>query len=151
MKEYYFSLPLILVFVFFACSDQEGDQKKSESPKTIQQPDTSQVQTEPDSLIEVEKEVTQEPFIIAKTDEGQYSVQVSSWRKRTNAEREAQRFINLGYDAYVQEAYLADRDQTWYRVRIGRFRTMAEGRQVAAQLAELLESQARMDENRAEK
>lgn len=148
MSKCYSYLPLILIFVLFACGDKESEVKETDALPAIAEADTAQVQTEPESLGEVENEVQ---FMIAKTDEGQYTVQVSSWHKRSNAERQAQRFIKLGYDAYVQEAYLADRNETWYRVRIGRFETMAEGRQIASQLSKALESEYRMDKKRAEK
>ncbi|MFQ6113038.1 MAG: SPOR domain-containing protein [bacterium] len=151
MRKYYFCLPLILAFMLFACRNKESEVKESEVVEAVQEADTARVQSEPDSLVEVEKEVHPEPFIIAKTDEGQYTVQLSSWRKRKNAEREAQRFIKLGYDAYIQEAYLADRNETWYRVRIGRFNSKKEVRQIASQLAEVIESEYGLDKKRAEK
>ena len=54
---------------------------------------------------------------------GNYTVQVSSWRVRSEAERAAESFRRRDYDAYFQRAYLVERDQVWYRVRIGGFET----------------------------
>jgi cell division protein FtsN len=72
--------------------------------------------------------------------EGNYTVQVSSWRSRRNAEHDAQRYISQGFTAYVQRAYVQEKYGTWYRVRVGSFATQAEAEQMAAQLAGLLES-----------
>ncbi|MFQ5824408.1 MAG: SPOR domain-containing protein [bacterium] len=151
MFKYYFCLPLLLVFFLFACRSKESGEKEPVASESIQLSDTTKVQAEADSLAEVQKRVKQEPIQIVETEAGRYTVQVSSWRKRKNAERDAQRFINQGYDAYIQKAYLADRNETWFRVRIGQFASRDEGRQLATQLAELLESGYWLDKYRAEK
>jgi len=75
-----------------------------------------------------------------RTAEGNYTVQVSSWRTRAKAEREALRFREEGYDAYVQARDLPHKGGIWYRVRVGRFGTRIEAEQVANDLLNLLES-----------
>jgi cell division protein FtsN len=72
--------------------------------------------------------------------EGKYTVQVSSWRTRRRAELDAQRFSAKGFNAYVQSAEIPELGGTWYRVRVGSYATRGEAREMADQLAGLLES-----------
>ncbi|MDZ7359212.1 MAG: SPOR domain-containing protein [candidate division KSB1 bacterium] len=82
----------------------------------------------------------QPPPQVVMDTEGRYTVQVSSWRTQRRAERDAQRFSEKGFNAYVQSAYIPSLGGTWYRVRVGAYATKAEAREMAARLTELLES-----------
>lgn len=62
------------------------------------------------------------------TDGNQYCFQVSSYRTRERAERDAQKYRNMGYDVFVVEANLPSLDGIWYRVRIGYFDSLSEAR-----------------------
>jgi cell division protein FtsN len=53
-----------------------------------------------------------------------YSVQVSSWRSATIAEREVERLKNAGHDAFIYQVFLESKGSTWNRVRIGYFDTL---------------------------
>ncbi|MDZ7289789.1 MAG: SPOR domain-containing protein [candidate division KSB1 bacterium] len=83
---------------------------------------------------------SQPPPQVVTTEEGKYTVQVSSWRTRRRAEQDAQRYIEKGFDVYIQSAYIPTKDGIWHRVRVGRFATQTEAEQMASQLAGLLES-----------
>lgn len=145
-------LPLLLTILVYACGDKENE-KVEENLEPVFQADTAEILTEPDTslLAEEQQRIQQEPIHVVESEDGKFTVQVSSWRTRRSAERDAQRFINRGYDAYIQRVYLADRNETWFRVRIGRFKSKQEGVQFAAELAELLESGYWLDTYRAEK
>ncbi|MCK6612885.1 MAG: SPOR domain-containing protein [Ignavibacteriaceae bacterium] len=54
-----------------------------------------------------------------------YTVQVSSWRDKAVADKEAARLERLGHPAYVQSASIPGRGK-WYRVRVGEFKTLQE-------------------------
>jgi cell division septation protein DedD len=82
----------------------------------------------------------QPPPQVVMDTEGRYTVQVSSWRTQWRAERDAQRFSDKGFNAYVQSAYIPSLGGTWYRVRVGGYATKAEAQVMAARLAGLLES-----------
>jgi len=82
----------------------------------------------------------QPPPQVVMDTEGKYTVQVSSWRTQRRAERDAQRFSDKGFNAYVQSAYIPALGGTWYRVRVGGYATKPEAREMAARLAGLLES-----------
>jgi len=49
-----------------------------------------------------------------------YVVQVSSFREYDDAQKEADKFVNLGYNAFVEIAEVPG-SGTWYRVRVGDF------------------------------
>ncbi|MEW6507112.1 MAG: SPOR domain-containing protein [Bacteroidota bacterium] len=57
-----------------------------------------------------------------------YNVQVSSWRNKDKAEQEVIRLRGLGLNAFIFEAYLPQKGGTWYRVRIGNFKTVEEAK-----------------------
>lgn len=58
--------------------------------------------------------------------EGHFTVQVSSWKTAKQAQRVLQQVAETGYDAYIQRVWLEDRNEVWWRVRIGDF-TSVEG------------------------
>lgn len=69
---------------------------------------------------------------------GMYTVQVSSWMSRVKADEEVGKLATAGFSAYVQEATVGG--ETWYRVRVGRFGSVREAREVIAQLEKIAES-----------
>jgi len=71
--------------------------------------------------------------------EGEWSVQVSATMDSREALALTLRLRGLGFQAYTVQAPL--RGQTWYRVRVGRFRTREEAREVEAKLRQTGEFQ----------
>jgi len=57
---------------------------------------------------------------------GEYSVQVSSRRNKVRAEQYVKKLRNIGYDAFIVKTYLSQLKSTWYRVRIGFFKSEKE-------------------------
>ena len=55
-----------------------------------------------------------------------YTVQVSSWRTVKIAEREVNRYRNLGFDAFIYQVFIKSKGGTWNRVRIGYFNSKDE-------------------------
>ncbi|MBU1100197.1 MAG: SPOR domain-containing protein [Bacteroidetes bacterium] len=62
------------------------------------------------------------------TDGNLFCFQLSSWRNKATAEREAARLIRQGHKAFVVEAYIPQKGGNWYRVRIGYFNSFQEAR-----------------------
>lgn len=50
-----------------------------------------------------------------------YTVQVSSWRSSTIAEKEVQRLKAQKFDAFIYQVFIESKNNTWNRVRIGYF------------------------------
>jgi cell division septation protein DedD len=65
---------------------------------------------------------------------GGYVVQIASTPDRAYAQNLAATFVERGYQAYVTSAEV--KGATYFRVRIGRFASLTEARQIVAQLAE---------------
>jgi cell division septation protein DedD len=58
-----------------------------------------------------------------------YNYQVSSWRNKAKAEQEVKRLRGLGLSAFLTEAFLPQKGGTWYRVRVGNFKSREEAEQ----------------------
>lgn len=63
---------------------------------------------------------------------GKFFVQVSSWKNLTKAEQEAQKLKSKGHDAFVVKAYIEQFKGTWYRVRVGGFKSREEAEAFSA-------------------
>jgi cell division septation protein DedD len=63
------------------------------------------------------------------TDGNVFCFQIAAFRKRWRAEKEAARLLDAGENVFVVEAYLSALQSTWYRVRIGYFKTINEARE----------------------
>lgn len=61
-------------------------------------------------------------------DGSNYNVQVSSWRNQAKAIGEVDRLKKQGLVAFVMEAYLPEKGGTWYRVRVGNFKSINEAK-----------------------
>ena len=57
--------------------------------------------------------------------ENMYAVQVSSWKSKSIAISEAQKFLKAGYNAFIEKTELGDKG-TYYRVRVGGFNSLEE-------------------------
>ncbi len=60
------------------------------------------------------------------TDGNQYTVQASSWRSTSIAEREVRKLKRRGFDAFIVKVFIKSKGSTWNRVRIGYFNSRAE-------------------------
>ena len=66
---------------------------------------------------------------------GHYTIQVSSWNTAKKAQKIKQSLDGLGYDSYIQRVWLEDRNEVWWRVRLGDFTDVEEARRVKDKLA----------------
>lgn len=72
------------------------------------------------------------PAATAPSGAGKYTVQVSSWKSKGKANRQAQELSAAGFDAYVMDGEV--NGEAWHRVRVGRFGTMGAARDVIAKM-----------------
>lgn len=102
--------------------------------KKITEAETKSVNKE-----KVNKNSTQTQFVDADPNEkevadniyfagSKYSVQVSSWKQKSVAEKEVNKLKNKGFDAYVAKVYIPKFNGTWHRVRIGPYSTINEAK-----------------------
>jgi hypothetical protein len=85
-----------------------------------------------------EPEPKREVATTPRTGAGRYTIQVSSWPSRSDADRVVRRLGGLGFDAYVAEGFVKGR--TWYRVRVGRYPTTGDAQTAAANLKSVNEN-----------
>ncbi len=78
--------------------------------------------------------VTAPAVTTAPSGTGRYTVQVSSWRSKGKANRQAQELSSAGFDSYVMDIEVDG--QEWHRVRVGRYATRSEARAAIAKLSE---------------
>lgn len=81
---------------------------------------------------DINKDVAVEGTIFS--DGNLYCIQISSWRNKSTADRQAEKFRKMGYNSFVTEVYISSKRSTWYRVRVGYFNTLKEAREVRAKL-----------------
>ncbi len=60
------------------------------------------------------------------TDGKSFNYQTSSWKNKQKAEQEVKRLRSMGLSANVLEVYLPQKGGTWYRVRVGSFKSQKE-------------------------
>lgn len=82
--------------------------------------------------------IVEPPKPTIPTGVGRYTVQVSSWTTAADADRAVTKWKGAGFDAYVVEALVKGR--TWYRVRVGRYATMAEAQEAVSQMRAVQEN-----------
>jgi hypothetical protein len=73
----------------------------------------------------------------APAGSGKFTIQFSAWMSKAKADAEASLLSGAGYDAYVDESHAAH--DRWYRVRVGRFDSRAEAKEVIHKLQPMTE------------
>ncbi len=74
---------------------------------------------------------------IVSTGTGKFTVQFSAWTSRAKAEDQSSRLSSGGFDSYIDEA--TSSGVRWYQVRVGRYDTRAQAREVANRLQVMVE------------
>ncbi len=65
---------------------------------------------------------------------GHYTVQVSSWKTAKQAQSIRQALVTQDYDAYIQRVWLEDRQEVWWRVRVGDFESIQAAKKMRDEL-----------------
>lgn len=158
MKQNKIMLALLIVAVSVAgCKKNEDAPKQSDdqqNPELAQKPlpAANVVKKQDDTLAAVskkaEEQVSKNPgdYTLAFSPDGQYTLQLSSWKTRKYAEQDRLRFFDAGFDCRIDEVVLPETGQKWYRVRLGSFQTRKAARDFADKyINDLLEEPAWID------
>ncbi len=70
----------------------------------------------------------------ADVEKGHYTIQVSSWKTAKQAQKVLQQVTEKGYDTYIQRVWLEDRNEVWWRVRIGDFTSIKAAREMLQEI-----------------
>lgn len=98
----------------------EAKETKVENSRTPIVSETSVPKTEYDN--QNEKEVSTAIF----TDGNQFCIQISSWKNRSQAEKELKSLQKKGYNAFIVSVKPKNRNDIWHRVRVGFFSSLKD-------------------------
>ena len=63
-----------------------------------------------------------------------YTIQVAAWPSLEQARIDQLKLIEEGFDAYIQHNYRKEKDEVWYRVRIGNFSDKIKAEEIQKQI-----------------
>ena len=140
MNYYKFALMLVLMLVLaVGCSDKQeeaaGMERELSGQTHTMMPDTAPPMAVVDPAAAETIVTPQEEEFISSTPPGEgYTVQVAGCEDRAYAEFLVGRYTERGYEPYIQSASVEG--QTFYRVRIGAFETLAEAAALRNQITD---------------
>ena len=70
----------------------------------------------------------------SKTENVHYTIQVAAWPSLEEARIDQLKLIEEGVDAYIQRNYRKEKDEVWYRVRIGNFSDKIKAQKMQEQI-----------------
>lgn len=106
------------------------EQKITEEPTLVEEGITQQ-ETIVESPVKVINYSYNNEYIVEGTifsDGALYCYQVSSWKNKSVAEKEVQKLIKKGFNAFVMQAKIGNDKNIWYRVRVGFFDSLEEAK-----------------------
>ncbi len=112
--------------------------KDEEPVAEVEQP-VSQPAEQPARQPVQQPAASEEPTVVreaAESPHGFYTIQLSSWRTQSKADREARRYQEMGLEAYVQRADLIGKG-TWFRVRVGRYPALTDAQEAVRSLVDV--------------
>jgi cell division septation protein DedD len=128
-----------------AAMQQEGQEQIAPStpiPETTQEPRITPPPVEKPAKTSAPKMTATS---LPPTGTGNFAIQVSSWETQAKANEEAAKMTAAGYPAYVTEGTVEG--ETWYRVRVGRYATMADAQSALRQLSQVTETEPWIAQN----
>jgi len=154
-RAFLLSLLAFSLIIWSGCSKdkEEVDQLEKDVMAADSQnlmPDTTQMAA-PDTTGSTGYAMTEEPMeeeavpTYAPSETGGYTVQVAAGMDRNRANYTAEIFKERGYDPFIVKAVVGD--QTFYRVRIGNFETLAEANRLVAEIQDKYSITAWVDMN----
>jgi len=103
-------------------ADKKVISKQVEKPKEINKPPAA-VKHNSSAMNSTGVQVEQYIFKYGND----YVVQISSWPQKNQAEKQVKLYESHGFDSFIETAQIPGRG-TWYRVKVGNFKTLAQAR-----------------------
>lgn len=142
----YFGIFILLATLLYSCGPSEEEQQQREqarqdSLEQVRQDSLEQVRRQrQDSLAQARqdslKKARENKPAVSFTENGRFSLQVSSWRSEVKAQQRVNMWNERGYEghAYVVQHGTQQTGDVWFRVRIGRIDTREEAEQLRQNL-----------------
>jgi len=81
---------------------------------------------------------TEEIQKISKPEENYYyTIQLASWPTVDRAQEHQNELREMGYDSYIEQFYIKNKDQIWWRVRVGHFKEKSKAEEVTKTLSNI--------------
>ena len=77
-----------------------------------------------------------------------YTIQFAAWPSLEQANSDKIELIDEGFDAYIQRFYIKNKDEVWYRVRIGNFKTKKTAIKIKNQIESITNKKCWLDKVR---
>jgi len=115
--------------------EQNTDKKLAEVKKieeskitTSKEPKYQKTEIKPTNNVGLYREIPNDKSITDRIyfDGEKYTVQASSWKSTSIAEKEVNKLIKRGFDAFIVKVFIKSKGSTWNRVRIGYFNSQKE-------------------------
>ena len=74
-----------------------------------------------------------------------YTIQVAAWPSLEQARIDQLKLIEEGVDAYIQRNYRKEKDEVWYRVRIGNFSDKIKAQEIQQKIETITGAQSWLD------
>ena len=85
------------------------------------------------------------------TGNAHYTIQVAAWPSLEQARIDQLKLIEEGVDAYIQRNYRKEKDEVWYRVRIGNFSNKIKAQEMQEQIESITGEKSWLDVIQMEK
>ena len=86
-----------------------------------------------------------------KTENIHYTIQIAAWPSLEQARIDQLKLIEEGVDAYIQRNYRKEKDEVWYRVRIGNFSNKIKAQEMQKQIDSITGKKSWLDVIQMEK
>ena len=85
------------------------------------------------------KPLTEEIQKIAEPEEDfYYTIQLASWPTVERAQKQQKELREMGYDSYIEQFYIKNKDQIWWRVRVGHFKEKSKAEEITKTLSNII-------------
>ncbi|MFL3050912.1 MAG: SPOR domain-containing protein [Candidatus Neomarinimicrobiota bacterium] len=79
-----------------------------------------------------------------------FTIQLFSESSLIKSKQRLDELIRLGFDAYIQKAYFQDKDELWYRVRVGAYDSKEDAKIAASEIKRLASLESWVDKVRVD-
>ena len=85
-----------------------------------------------------DKPLTEEIQSISEPEKNfYYTIQLASWPTVERAQKHQNELREMGYDSYIEQFYIKNKDQIWWRVRVGHFKEKSKAEEVTNTLSNI--------------
>tara|TARA_B100001750_G_scaffold120608_1_gene95640 strand:+ start:147 stop:962 length:816 start_codon:yes stop_codon:yes gene_type:complete len=128
---------------------------KKETPITSLESNMNTKEIAPKKDLKTKKKVSPKIKKVPRADlipslDNRFTIQLFSESSLIKSKQRLDELIRLGFDAYIQKAYFQDKDELWYRVRVGAYDSKEDAKIAASEIKRLAGLQSWVDKVRVD-